>query len=350
MPAHSSTTSSTPALEAVDLTKTYRVGRQRHVVHALAGVTFAAATGSVFGLLGPNGAGKSTIVKILSTLAKADSGTARVAGIDVGSDPGGVRRLIGFVAQKPVTDPMDTGRENIVLAGRIHGLSAPQARARAAELLARFDLTDAADRLVRTYSGGMARKLDVAVGLTNRPQVLFLDEPTTGLDPTARAGLWNEIERMATEEAMTVLLTTHYLDEADRLAGTLAIVDAGRVVTSGSPDQLKRELRGDTLVFDFADAGTAARAVEQLGRMHELRDVDRSGTSIRARADRGAGALPRVLAVLDDAELDVASASVARPTLDDVYLRHTGRSFAAAQDAAATQDAALEPAGIEVAR
>jgi ABC-2 type transport system ATP-binding protein len=344
MPAVPSTTSSTPALEAVDLTKTYRTGRQRHVVHALAGVSFAAATGSVFGLLGPNGAGKSTIVKILSTLAKADSGTARVAGVDVGSDPGSVRRLIGFVAQKPVTDPMDTGRENIVLAGRIHGLSAPQARARAAELLERFDLTDAADRLVRTYSGGMARKLDVAVGLTNRPQVLFLDEPTTGLDPTARAGMWNEIERMAAEDAMTVLLTTHYLDEADRLASTLAIVDAGRVVTSGTPDQLKSELHGDTLVLEFADLATTTQAAQRLARMDELRDVDRGGTTIRARADRGAGALPRVLAVLDEADLDVAAASVARPTLDDVYLRHTGRTFADAQDAAA-----LAPAGTVVA-
>ncbi|HWU57501.1 MAG TPA: ATP-binding cassette domain-containing protein, partial [Microbacteriaceae bacterium] len=218
------------ALVAEDLIKTYPGGRGKPQVRALDGLSFTAEAGTIFGLLGPNGAGKSTTAKILSTLSRADSGTALVAGIDVARHPDRVRRTIGFVAQKPVSDPTATGRENLVLAGRLQGMPASQARVRASDLLDRFSLTDAGDRLVKTYSGGMARKLDVAIGLMHRPQVLFLDEPTTGLDPEARSEMWAELEAMARIEQMTVLLTTHYLDEADRLAGRLAIVDHGRVV------------------------------------------------------------------------------------------------------------------------
>src|SRR5215212_3221023 len=234
-------------LRAHDLVKTYRAGRGRPPVRALDGLSVDIEPGTVFALLGPNGAGKSTTVRILTTLSRPDSGRATVAGIDVRTDPDAVRRVIGLVSQKPSGDPMATGRENLMLAARIQGMSAAVARARAGELLARFGLDDAADRLVKTWSGGMSRKLDVALGVVHRPRVLFLDEPTTGLDPEARAGMWAEIGALAADEEVTVLLTTHYLDEADRTADRLAIVDAGRVVVEGTPEELKQQVRGDTV-------------------------------------------------------------------------------------------------------
>ncbi|USA04716.1 ATP-binding cassette domain-containing protein [Streptomyces lydicamycinicus] len=318
------------ALEAVDLIKTYSAGRNKPPVTALQGLSFAAAKGTVFGLLGPNGAGKSTTVKILSTLSAADSGSARVAGIDVAAKPDQVRQAIGFVAQKPGTDPMATATENLLLAGRLHGMSRVDAKARARELIDRFGLTDAANRRVSTYSGGMARKLDVALGLMHRPQVLFLDEPTTGLDPQARSEMWHEIARMADDEQMTVLLTTHYLDEADHLADRLAIVDHGRVVAAGTPEELKSALRGDAVQVELAEGDSQARAV--LERVPELREITVDGCTVRGRTDDGARALPPVLAALEKAGIGVTSATLSRPSLDDVYLRHTGRSLAAAGD------------------
>jgi len=317
------------ALAAADLVKTYSQGRGKPPLRALDGLTFQAEEGAVFGLLGPNGAGKSTTVKILSTLSRADSGTAFVAGIDVARHPARARSAIGFVAQKQVSDPMDTGVENLVLAGQLHGMSTRAARSRAGELLDRFALTSASRRQVKTYSGGMARKLDVAIGLMHRPQVLFLDEPTTGLDPEARAEMWAEIERMSREERMTVLLTTHYLEEADRLASRLAIVDAGRVVTEGTPEQLKSELRGDAVVIELHEASVISRVLESLDRLGGFSEVVAEGRAVRARADDGGAALPLVLAALDAEGVAVASATVSRPSLDDVYLAHTGHSFAA---------------------
>ncbi|GAO08028.1 putative multidrug ABC transporter ATP-binding protein [Streptomyces lydicamycinicus] len=318
------------ALEAVDLIKTYSAGRNKPPVTALQGLSFAAAKGTVFGLLGPNGAGKSTTVKILSTLSAADSGSARVAGIDVAAKPDQVRQAIGFVAQKPGTDPMATATENLLLAGRLHGMSRVDAKARARELIDRFGLTEATNRRVSTYSGGMARKLDVALGLMHRPQVLFLDEPTTGLDPQARSEMWHEIARMADDEQMTVLLTTHYLDEADHLADRLAIVDHGRVVAAGTPEELKSALRGDAVQVELAEGDSQARAV--LERVPELREITVDGCTVRGRTDDGARALPPVLAALEKAGIGVTSATLSRPSLDDVYLRHTGRSLAAAGD------------------
>src|SRR5919108_3828778 len=209
-------------IEARDLKKDYGD------VHALAGLSCEVAPGTIFGLLGPNGAGKSTTVKILTSLARPDSGEARVESVDVLTRPGQVRHMIGVVAQRSGADPTATGRENLILQGRLYGLRGAAVRARADELLARFGLTDAAERMVRTYSGGMQRRLDVALGLMHRPAVLFLDEPTTGLDPESRAAMWQEIARLAGAEGMTVLLTTHYLEEADRLAGRLAVVGRGR--------------------------------------------------------------------------------------------------------------------------
>jgi ABC-2 type transport system ATP-binding protein len=317
------------AIETADLVKTYPGGRRSQAVRALAGLTVSVQPGSVFGLLGPNGAGKSTTVKILSTLARSDSGMARVAGVDVADRPWLVRRRIGLVGQKPSSDPMGTGRENLMLAGRIQGLSRREAAARADQLLARFDLTDAAGRLVRTYSGGMARRLDVAIGLVHRPQVLFLDEPTTGLDPQARAEMWAEIGRLAGDEEITVLLTTHYLDEADRLVHRLAIIDHGRLVAEGTPEELKSELRGDTVQVELDSDEAALRAGVRLERVSGLHEVAVDGTALRARADIGARAVPAVLAALDGAGIEAVSVTVARPSLDDVYLRHAGRAFEA---------------------
>jgi ABC-2 type transport system ATP-binding protein len=322
------------AIQAISLTKTYPGGRGQPRVPALVDLSFAAEAGTIFGLLGPNGAGKSTTVKILSTLSKADSGTAFVAGIDVAKHPDRVRQAIGFVAQKQVGDPMDTGRENLVLAGRLQGMPASDARARAAELLERFHLTDAADRLVKTYSGGMARKLDVAIGLMHRPSVLFLDEPTTGLDPEARAEMWTELETMAATEQLTVLLTTHYLEEADRLASRLAIVDNGRVVVDGTPEQLKDSLHGDAVFVELGADANLDAALRVVAGITGLSEVVLDGRVIRGRAPVGAVALPQVLAALDEQRIPVASATVARPNLDDVYLRHTGHSFHTQEKAA----------------
>jgi ABC-2 type transport system ATP-binding protein len=228
------------AIEASELVKTYAPD-----VRALDGLSLSVPAGTIFALLGPNGAGKSTTVRILTTLSRADSGSARVAGMDVLSDPVAVRRAIGVVGQKHGADPEATARENLVLQGEFHAITGRELRARVEQALERFGLTHAAERQAKTYSGGMARRLDVAMGLLNRPEVLFLDEPTTGLDPQARAELWQEIERLAVEERMTILLTTHYLEEAERLASRVAIVDGGRVVAAGEPSELKRALELD---------------------------------------------------------------------------------------------------------
>jgi len=322
--------SSSIAVSAVDLVKTYRAARGTPPIRALNGLSVAVAAGSVFALLGPNGAGKSTTAKILSSLSRPDSGRASVVGIDVLRDPDAVRRVIGLVSQKASSDPMATARENLVLAGRIQGMSRASARARAQELLSRFALDDAADRLAKTYSGGMARKLDVAIGLVHRPRVLFLDEPTTGLDPEARAEMWAEIGRLAADEQVTVLLLTHYLEEAERLADRLAIVDHGRIVVEGTPEELKSEMHGDTVHVELASADGALKAQGLLARLMGLHDIASDGTRLRARAESGARAVPAVLAALEDAGIAVASVTVARPSLDDVYLRYAGRSFEAA--------------------
>jgi ABC-2 type transport system ATP-binding protein len=317
------------AIEARGLVKTYPSG-----VRALGGIDLEVEAGTIFGLLGPNGAGKSTTVKILTTLAKADEGSAAVAGHDVTREPEAVRHAIGVVGQKPGVDPDATGRENVVLQGDLYGIPSRELRARADELLDRFGLTDAAKRLVRTYSGGMQRKLDVAMGLINRPQVLFLDEPTTGLDPEARAEMWEGIELLAREEGVTVLLTTHYLEEADRLAARLAIVDRGRVVASGTPEALKSGLRGDALVVELVEP--SGGVLEAIGPVAGVREPSLEGRVLRARADEGARALPAVLAALDAAGVPVATATLARPSLDDVYLRHAGRTFSEAEDTEST--------------
>ena len=311
------------AIQADGLVKTYPKG-----VRALDGLTFGVHPGTVFALLGPNGAGKSTTVKILTTLAQADAGTASVAGLDVRARAAEVRHAIGVVAQRSGADPMATGRENLLLSGRIQGLRGRGLTRRADDLLSRFGLAGAAGRLVRTYSGGMRRRLDVAMGLINQPQVLFLDEPTAGLDPESRSAMWDEIGRLATADGLTILLTTHYLQEADRLADHVAIVDQGRVVAGGTPDELKGQLHGDAVHVELADHAQRGALLAALDGVPAVREVRMDGNHVSARADVGAAALPAVLAALENAGLPVRAATVARPSLDDVYLRHACRRFA----------------------
>ena len=313
------------AIEANGLVKSYPKG-----VTALDGLSFGVAAGSVFALLGPNGAGKSTAVKILTTLAKPDAGAATVAGIDVIANPDRVRRTIGVVAQGSGVDIQATGRENLRLQGQIHGIRGQAVEARAQELLERFGLTDAADRVARGYSGGMQRRLDIAMALVHDPAVLFLDEPTTGLDPEVRADMWAEIGRLAAEKGKSVLLTTHYLEEADQLAERIAIVDRGTVVAQGTSDELKRELRGDAIHVDLEREynGTVSGA---LTAVPAIRDVSVDGRTLRARADDGGRAVPLVLQALESHGVEVSSVRVARPSLDDVYLKYTGRTFDAAE-------------------
>ncbi len=320
------------AIEATSLVKTYPKG-----VKALDGVSFGVAAGSVFGLVGPNGAGKSTTVKILTTLSRPDSGAAEVAGIDVLRRPDDVRRAIGCVAQKSGVDVQATGRENLLLQGRLYGMGGRALEQRVDTMLERFGLVDAARRVTRTYSGGMQRKLDVAMGLVHSPRVLFLDEPTTGLDPEARADMWTEIERLAGEEGLTILLTTHYLEEADRLARRMAIVDRGRVVAQGSPEELKSELHGDAVHIELDAIETNGRVTAALADLDYVRDVVVDhGRLLHARTDNGARAVPVMLQALEAHGVPVVSVTVARPSLDDVYLKYTGRRF---EDADAAPEA-----------
>jgi ABC-2 type transport system ATP-binding protein len=313
------------AIEANELVKEYPGG-----VRALDGLSFEVAPGTVFGLLGPNGAGKSTAVRVLTTLSRADAGSATVAGHDVLREPAAVRRAIGVVAQRSGVDKELTGRENLRLQGQVYGMRGRNLEARVTELLEKLRLDDAADRLVRTYSGGMQRRLDVGIGLVHRPEVLFLDEPTTGLDPEVRAEMWEEIERLRGEAGLTILLTTHYLEEADRLASNLAIVDRGKVVASGSPEALKAQLQGDAVHVELRNGTPDGDVRGALGQIDGVREVVVDGRTVHARVDDGATAVPVVLAELDHHAIPVASVTVARPSLDDVYLRYAGRSFAEA--------------------
>ncbi|HZR95895.1 MAG TPA: ATP-binding cassette domain-containing protein [Gaiellaceae bacterium] len=298
-------------------------------VQALDGLSFAVREGEVFGLLGPNGAGKSTTVRVLTTLSRPDEGRAFVAGEDVVKNPNRVRRSIGYVAQDSGVDWEATARENLLLQGRIHGMSGAALRGRVDELLDLVGLREAADRVARGYSGGMKRRLDVAIGLVHRPRVLFLDEPTTGLDPEARAAMWEEVERLAAAESLTILLTTHYLEEADRLAERVAIVSRGRVVVEGPPEELKSNLRGELVTVELTGLdGRAAEAVGVVQALDGAGEVAVDGRFVRARVTSGANAIPAILGSLDSAGFDVASVTTQRPSLDDVYLHYTGRDFA----------------------
>ncbi len=309
------------AIVARELRKTY--GKS---VVALDGLSLTVPAGTIFGILGPNGGGKSTTVRILATLSTADAGHATVCGFDVAARPQEVRRRIGYVGQNSGVDKEATGRENLVLQGRLQGMSGGDLARRVDELMEVIDLRAAQNRLVRTYSGGMRRRLDIAMGLVHRPKVLFLDEPTTGLDPESRAAMWQEVGRLSAAESLTILLTTHYLEEVDRLAQAMVIVDRGRVVAEGTPDGLKRRLQGDTIrvqLRDPAQGGPARETAERLGLREPV--LLEGGRVLSARAEHGGQAVPGLLSALDGAGIHVDEVTVARPSLDDVYLALTGR-------------------------
>lgn len=301
---------------------------------ALEGVDLEVARGTVYGLLGPNGAGKSTTVRILATLLQADAGTATVDGVDVARDPATVRERIGLAGQYAAVDEYLTGRENLVMFGRLSGLDKRTARARAAELLDRFDLTDAADRPSKGYSGGMRRRLDLAASLTATPPILFLDEPTTGLDPRSRLTMWGVIQDLV-DDGTTVLLTTQYLEEADRLASRIAVIDQGRVIAEGTPAELKARVGGEALelaVVDPADL-ERARAIAATVASDDV-FVDRERRRIRAAVSDGAMALSQVAAELSREQIATEDLGLHRPTLDEVFLALTGRPVDEESDAA----------------
>jgi ABC-2 type transport system ATP-binding protein len=295
-------------------------------VQALDGLSFGVREGEVFGLLGPNGAGKSTTVRVLVTLTRADGGSASVAGHDVVAETNAVRRAIGYVPQDSGVDQFGTGRENLMLQGRVQGMGGRDLRERTSRLLELVGIADAADRIVKNYSCGMRRRLDIALGLVHRPRVLFLDEPTTGLDPEARVAMWDEVSRLARAESLTILLTTHYLEEADQLADRLAIVSRGRVVVEGTPAELKAGLRGDAVHVELSNGAVddAQRVLATVGASPE-QVVD--GRTIVSRVENGGRALPGIISALEAAGIDVESVSLSRPSLDDVYLHFTGRDF-----------------------
>ncbi|MGN6168747.1 MAG: ATP-binding cassette domain-containing protein [Solirubrobacteraceae bacterium] len=316
-------------IEAESLVKTY--GKGEKGVRALDGLSFRARRGTIFALLGPNGAGKSTAVKVLTTLTRPDEGRASVAGTDVVAHADRVRRTIGVVSQGTGVDIQATGRENLRLQGQLYGMRGRVLEERASELLERFGLADAADRVARGYSGGMRRRLDIAMALVHDPQVLFLDEPTTGLDPEVRADMWDQIAALAAEQDKTVLLTTHYLEEADQLAARVAIVDRGKVVAEGTPEELKSELRGDAVYVELAELAVDGAVREALAPIAGVREVVIDGRALRARAEDGGRAVPSVLQALEACGIGVSSVRVARPSLDDVYLRYAGRTFQEAE-------------------
>jgi ABC-2 type transport system ATP-binding protein len=311
---------SEPAIEARGLRKAF--GK----VQALDGLSLAVPAGSVLGLLGPNGSGKTTAVSILATALRPDAGRATVGGLDVVSDAARVRRVIGLAGQFAAVDPNLTGRENLRLIGRLSRMSRGQARARADELLDRFGLSAAAGRLVRGYSGGMRRRLDVAAALLHRPTVLFLDEPTTGLDPESRFALWDSVRDLA-RSGTTVLLTTQYLEEADALAGQVAIISAGRVTDTGTPAELKA--RFGTVVFQLGFAGQEAAQAAQATLAAAGYEPRRDGAGLQVRSATGSGELTGVLRALDGWAPDPVSVAVREPTLDDVFLSLTREGEAA---------------------
>jgi ABC-2 type transport system ATP-binding protein len=311
-------------IDTVDLRRSFK--SRTGTVEAVAGVDLHVGGGEIFGFLGPNGAGKTTTLRMLATLISPTSGDATVAGANLRREPQLVRQRIGYVPQGGSTDPAETGRGELLIQGRLYGMSADVARARAIEVLRALDLEAAADRPTGTYSGGMRRRLDVGLGIVHRPQVLFLDEPTTGLDPQARARMWDEIRNLR-ELGTTVFLTTHYLEEADALCDRLAIIDHGRIVAEGTSDQLKQKVSGD--VVTIAVNGSAAAVLTLVEAMPFVREASHDAETglVRLYVDQGETAVPHLLRSLDAAGLEPSSISLNKPSLDDVFLRQTGRSL-----------------------
>lgn len=308
----------TPIISAKGITKSFGG------VHALTGVDLEVEAGTVYGLLGPNGAGKTTMVRVLTTLLKPDAGQATVAGYDVVTEAGPLRTAIGLAGQYAAVDEILTGRENLEMVGRLYHLSPRESRTRAEEILERFDLMHAAGRTVKTYSGGMRRRLDLAASLVGRPQVLFLDEPTTGLDPRSRLGLWEFIERLV-EGGTTLLLTTQYLEEADRLADRIAVIDKGAVIAEGTSDELKGTIGGDVLELEIADPANLQPAIDAVeGMCCGEATIDELRNIVRVPVESAVGTITDAVRRLDAAGVKLVDIAIHRPTLDDVFLSLTG--------------------------
>jgi len=316
-------TDSQLVIETRGLRRTFKSGKR--VVEAVAGVDLAVRPGEIFGFLGPNGAGKTTTLRMLATLMPPTEGTARVAGVDLRTHPDQVRERIGYVGQAGGADREITGRRELVFQGRLYGMSAGEASRRAAELIEKLELEACADRKVGTYSGGQKRRLDIGLGLVHEPQLLFLDEPTTGLDPQSRARVWDEVQRLH-ERGITVFLTTHYLDEADALCDRVAIIDYGKIVAEGTPQELKRAVAGDVVTLGVAGDKQQA-ALELLKAQDFVRDASSEDGLVRLYVDRGEVAMPAILRLLDASGMQLRTMELHRPSLDDVFLRKTGRSL-----------------------
>ena len=314
-------------VETVELRKQFRsrVGREVRTVEAVRKVDLAVPEGEIFGFLGPNGAGKTTTLRMLATLIEPDGGTATIAGADLRRDPGRVRRLIGYVAQGGSTWDEVTAREELVLQARMYGIGKAEAHRRAAVALTTFQLDEYADRKCKTYSGGQRRRVDIALGVIHEPKVVFLDEPTTGLDPQSRAHMWGEIRRLRAA-GMTIFLTTHYLEEADALCDRISIMDHGEIVAEGTPDALKREVLGDVVTVGVNGAARqVAGVLEGQPYLRKLETQDSGG--LRLFVDDGTTAMPHILRDLEQAGLRLSSIELHRPSLDDVFLTKTGRSL-----------------------
>jgi ABC-2 type transport system ATP-binding protein len=311
----------TDVIETRGLRRTF--GR-RGAVLAVDGIDLRVREGEIFGFLGPNGAGKTTTLRMLATLLPPTGGDARVADCDLRNEPHRVRERIGYVSQQGGSDWSMTGRSELVFQCRLYGLSKAEASNRAAELLKTLDLDSFADRVTKTYSGGQRRRLEIGLGIVHRPRLLFLDEPTAGLDPQTRARLWDEVRRLR-DGGTTVFLTTHYLEEADALCDRLAIIDHGRIVAEGTPDELKHEIAGDVVTIGVGGGPTAA--LELVRDRPFVRDAEAHGDVLRLYVDRGETAMPALLRLLDSAGLDVQTIALSRPSLDDIFLQKTGRSL-----------------------
>ncbi|MBZ0285683.1 MAG: ATP-binding cassette domain-containing protein [Anaerolineae bacterium] len=318
-------------IETQGLRKTFKARQAQkgapQIVEAVKGINLQVKQGEIFGFLGPNGAGKSTTLRMLATLLPPSEGQANVAGCDLLSQPQNVRERIGYVSQAGGTDGSATARENLILQARLYGKSKSDAQRRAAELIEALELTEFADRPARTYSGGQKRRLDLGLGMVHQPTLLFLDEPTTGLDPQSRARLWDEVRKLRAE-GTTIFLTTHYLDEADVLADRLSIMDHGQIVAEGTPDALKRQIAGDVVMLGLdAHNGELKQAVQLLEAQPFVRELHTDDEQIQLYVERGEEALPSILRLLDGAGLGIRTVTLSRPSLDDVFLRQTGRSL-----------------------
>jgi ABC-2 type transport system ATP-binding protein len=317
-------------IETRGLRKSFRT--RKGTVEAVRGIDLAVEKGEIFGFLGPNGAGKTTTLRMLATLLPPDGGAATVAGVDLLRAPGEVRKRIGYVAQAGGTWDEVSAREELVYQGRLYNLSKSEAKRRAAQAIEAFQLGDFADRLCKTYSGGQRRRVDVALGVMHQPTAVFLDEPTTGLDPQSRAHMWGEVRRLR-DNGMTIFITTHYLEEADALCDRVAIIDYGEIVALGTPTELKREVAGDVVTLGLN--GATPQAATLLEGQPYVRNLEKADDGLRLYVDEGAIAIPQILRTLDASDVVLASIELHRPSLDDVFLAKTGRSLRDAESVAA---------------